>query len=189
MRLAARLIVGLAAAGLLAACAADRPPDPRLAIVDPPPVAADGLWAVLEPGCQAPRGRDPGAWPACASAVWLNGGEARVVRSLTSAHERSYAARLQIVAGTPLIAKVGVDGSGSLFIALADLARDDRGRLIAAEAAPIACVEAAARLRASLNDGGCDRVTPEALRDAAQVSLSAQPGLMRVAWIGPGAPS
>ena len=171
MRLEARLVVGLLAAAALAGCATERARPVRASLPDPPPVPANGLWAVMEPGCHAPLGADRRAWPACAYPVWLRGGAAVVIQTLTSSRERSYETRFQLVSGDPLIAKVGIAIGASLFVALADITRDGDGRLIGAAGVPIACLEGATSFRVGPMDGGCDAVSPDALRDAARQSL------------------
>ncbi len=101
----------------------------------------------------------------------------------------SYRADLRLRPGEPLIAQVGTPKDGYIFLALAQLNRDDRGRMVGAAGAAFACRgEAAGPISLRPNTGGCELVSPEALRRAARDSLQDQASLSRVAWVAPGAP-
>jgi len=162
----------------------------------PPPVApkpAEGLWAMLDPGCTKPSAADIRAWPHCASPFWISGDKATVLLAANSGkravHDVSYAADVSLTAGEPLIAQVGTQKDGYLFLALTDLAEDERGRLVGAVGAAIACPkpkDGGIVLKPSLN--GCDLESVETVRQAAQVALRDRASLTEVAWIAAGSP-
>lgn len=157
------------------------------------PHPADGLWAILDPGCRKPALADLRAWPKCASPFWINRDSAVVVRSKPGrrghAPDTSYRTDYRLAAGDPLIAQVGNARDGFVFLALTELARDDQGRLVSATGAAFGCAtptQGAISLRP--NQNGCESQTPEALRKVAWESLQNPAALTRVAWIAPGAP-
>ena len=162
----------------------------------PPPVApkpAEGLWAMLDPGCTKPSAADIHAWPHCASPFWISGDKATVLLAANSGkravHDVSYAADVSLTAGEPLIAQVGTQKDGYLFLALTDLAEDDRGRLVGAVGAAVSCPkpkDGGIVLKPSLN--GCDLESVETVRAAAEVALRDRATLTEVAWIAPGSP-
>lgn len=160
----------------------------------PAPRPAEGLWAILDPGCPKPNAANFKAWPHCASPFWISRDTAVVVRSLPAARkgvapDQSYRADYRLAAGDPVIAQVGTEKDGYLFLALTELSRDEQGRLVAASGAAFACAGAAAgpiALRPNLN--GCDTESPDGVRRAAQETLGDHAALSRVAWIASGAP-
>ena len=163
----------------------------------PPPVAlpapAEGLWAILDPGCPKPSAPDIRAWPACASPFWISGGTARVIRAQPRGQRRrdeeSYAADYSLAAGDPVIAQVGTAKDGYVFLALTELAKDDQGRLVSAFGAAVACPkDGASHLVLKPNANGCDDQDLQAVRKAAVVALEDRSVLSEVAWIAPGAP-
>jgi hypothetical protein len=93
------------------------------------PKPAEGLWAILDPGCAKPSAADIHAWPHCASPFWISGDKATVLLAANSGkrtiHDVSYAADVSLTAGEPLIAQVGTQKDGYLFLALTNLAEDD----------------------------------------------------------------
>lgn len=164
---------------------------PAVATVAPSP--AQGLWAILDPGCPKPSAPDIRAWPSCASPFWISGGKALVIHAAPHGRrqfdEASYAADFSLAAGDPVIAQVGTAKDGYVFLALTDLAEDDNGRLIGASGAAVACPGAAAgplALRPSAN--GCVEADPQTVRQAAELALKDRAALSEVAWIAPGAP-
>ncbi len=158
------------------------------------PKPAEGLWAILDPGCPKPNAVDFKAWPRCASPFWISRDTAVVVRSLPGARrgptpDQSYRADYRLAAGDPLIAQVGTEKDGYLFLALTELSRDQQGRLVAASGAAFVCAKAAGgpiALRPNVN--GCDTESPDGVRRAAQETLGDHVALSRVAWIASGAP-
>jgi len=159
----------------------------------PTPQLADGLWAMLDPGCPRPRLANVGAWPACASPFWISRGSAVVVGARAApsgkALEHSYRADLFLTGADPLIAQVGNDEDGYLFVALTGLARDDDGRLVAATGAAISCPgQSDGPISATPTAGGCEAVSADGVRKAAQATLGDPSVLTRVAWIAAGAP-
>jgi hypothetical protein len=160
----------------------------------PPPRLAQGLWAILDPGCPKPNASNIRLWPSCASPFWINHDKATVIRTEAAkgalGHaDASFAADLSIAAGEPLIAQVGTQKDGYLFLALTDLSEDDQGQLIGATGAAVACPKpngGALALKPSLN--GCDGESLEVVRQAAAQTLQDRAALTEVAWIAPGAP-
>lgn len=159
------------------------------------PRPADGLWAILDPGCAKPRAADFRAWPSCASPFWIDGGKAVVLTALSAAHGRRphavpYAADYSLTPGEPMIAQVGTEKDGYLYLALINLAEDGQGRLVGAVGAAVACPRATGptlAIKPSLN--GCDLQSLAAVRKAATTTLRDPSALSQVAWIAPGAPT
>jgi hypothetical protein len=160
----------------------------------PPPRLAEGLWAILDPGCPKPNAANINAWPKCASPFWISRGKALVVRSASgrtkSLLDASYAADYRLDGGDPVIAQVGTEKDGYLFLALTNLAKDNQGRLVGATGAAVACpkLTPAGGLSAKPNMNGCESVSAEAVRKAAVLTLQDRTALTEVAWIAPGAP-
>ncbi len=160
----------------------------------PAPALAEGLWAILDPGCPKPLAANIHAWPKCASPFWISRGKALVVRTLLGKHhpastDASYAADYSLAAGDPVIAQVGTEKDGYVFLALTDLAEDTQGRLIGATGAAVACPTPTVgeiSLKPSLN--GCDTQSLADVRRAAVETLQDRGALTEVAWIAPGAP-
>ena len=175
----------------LSGCAAGAP---RLAAgPTPPPRAAEGLWAILDPGCRKPSLIDIGAWPACASPFWISGGSAVVVRTRPgpggTALDHSYRADVLLAGDDPVIAEVGNGTDGHLYFALIKLARDDEGRVIGASGAAFACPgQTIGPISLAPNASGCEAASAEGVRKAAAATLRDGGTLSRVAWIAPGAP-
>ena len=193
-----RRVLVIAMLTCLGACAAL---DSRLGWLTPPkaapplgaPTPAEGLWAILDPGCPKPDAPNIRAWPTCASPFWIAGGKALVIRAEPRGRraliEASYAADYRLAAGDPVIAQVGTAKDGYVFLALTDLARDDRGRLVGATGAAVACAGAdGGALALKPNANGCGEADPQLVRKAAGLALRDRAGLSRVAWIAPGAP-
>lgn len=160
----------------------------------PAPKPAEGLWAILDPGCGKPNLADPRKWPRCASPFWISRNSAVILRSTPTADEAgaqaSYRAGYRLAAGDPLIAQIGNRKDGYLFLALTDLDRDAQGRLVAATGAAFACTGAAGpSVTAEPVKNGCTGQSPEVLRRAAQETLKDPSALSRVAWIAAGAPA
>jgi hypothetical protein len=159
----------------------------------PPPAPAQGLWAILDPGCPKPNLANIHAWPKCASPFWISGGKAMVIRIDQSGsrylRDASYIADFRLTGGDPVIAQVGTQKDGYLFLALTDLARDDQGQLIGAIGAAVACPQPeSVSLSAKPSLNGCASEPPETVREAAMMTLQDRAGLTEVAWIAPGAP-
>ncbi len=157
------------------------------------PRVHQGLWAILDPGCRKPLGADLSAWPRCASPFWIGQGFALVVQAKPvdegARAERSYRADYRLAAGDPLIAEIGDDKHGQLFLALTDLDRDGEGQLVGATGAAFACPSGlSGPISLSPNEGGCASAGPNRIRKAAEDSLRDPVALTRVAWIASGAP-
>jgi hypothetical protein len=193
------LVVALLAT--LCACAGPRavkvalapPPTPAPAAPAAPPRPAEGLWAILDPGCAKPSGADLRIWPHCASPFWINGQKAMVIvaagvrRGVLDG--KSYLADFRFAPGDPLIVQVGAQKDGYLFLALTDLTRDASGRLVGAAGAAVACPRATGgELALKPSDNGCDAARPDEVRKAAAAALHDHADLTKVAWIAPGAP-
>ena len=201
-----RRILIVTLCGILGACAAARahfamfghrqPAAPMAAAAPaspPAPKVAEGLWAILDPGCPKPGGADLSIWPRCASPFWIHHGTARVMRSAAaasgSAVDHSYATDFRVAAGDPMIVRVGSARDGYMFLALTDLGADDRGQVISASGAPVACPKVDVRgrtLRPNLT--GCESETLDTVRKAAAATLQDSPALTHVAWIASGSP-
>ena len=160
----------------------------------PPPKPAEGLWAILDPGCPKPAATNFRSWPTCASPFWISGDKALVVRSAMhrssrAATDASFAADYSLAAGDPVIAQVGTEKDGYMFLALTNLSQDGQGRLIGATGAAVACPKpapGALSTRPSMN--GCETESLETVRKAAAETLQDRSALTQVAWIAPGAP-
>ena len=120
-------------------------------------------------------------------------GKAMVVRS--AAHRSraptdvSFSADYSLAPGDPMIAQVGTEKDGYLFLALTDLSEDDQGRLIGAIGAAVACPKpAAGGVALKPNLSGCETESLEVVRRAAVLTLQDRTLLTEVAWIAPGAP-
>lgn len=166
--------------------------------VAPTPLApkpAEGLWAILDPGCPKPSLTNFHSWPKCASPFWISRQTAVVVMSRfekagKAPPDHSYRADYSLAAGDPVIAQVGTQKDGYMFVALTELTRDDQGRMVGATGAAFACplpIVGPISLRPNLN--GCDSAPPDSVRKAARETLQDHAALTRVAWIAPGAPS
>ena len=178
-----------------------RPPSsPTTVVVTPPapmipaPKPAEGLWAILDPGCPKPSLTNFHSWPKCASPFWISRESAVVVTSRLAragkSPDRSYRADYRLAAGDPLIAQVGTQKDGYMFLALTEVAKDEQGRMVGATGAAFACplpIVGAISLRPNLN--GCETAPPDSVREAARETLQDHAALTRVAWIAPGAPS
>jgi hypothetical protein len=193
------LMVGLAGCGSIRARLMSwihHPATTALAARAPTPLApkpADGLWAILDPGCPKPTLTNFDRWPKCASPFWINRNSAVVVSSRAARDgenpDRSYRTDYRLAAGDPVIAQIGDDRAGYLYLALTELARDDQGRLIAAAGVPFACpppADGAIDLAPSSN--GCESKSAETIRKLASETLQDHAELTRVTWIAPGAP-
>jgi hypothetical protein len=157
------------------------------------PKPAEGLWAILDPGCAKPSAANFGHWPRCASPFWISRGRAVVMRSQAApdgaAQPRSYRTDYRLAAGDPVIAQIGDDRSGYLYLALTELARNAQGRLIAAAGLPFACPKPGdGAIKLAPNVNGCESQSPATIRKLAFDTLQDHAGLSRVAWIAPGAP-
>lgn len=158
------------------------------------PRPAEGLWALMDPGCRRPAGADFQAWPNCASPFWINENTAVVVHSPQvrrgRSTESSFRAGIQVTAGEPVVVQVGSQESGFLFVAVTDLTRNSRGLVVAAAGAPVSCVEDyMTRVTFRPNATGCDNRSPEDVRRAATRALAGNDSLTHIAWIAPGAPT
>lgn len=152
------ILVGALGALGLGACAGLGPRGQTAST--PAPRPAEGLWAILDPGCGKPNLADPRKWPKCASPFWISRDSAVIVRSIPTANEAgaqaSYRAGYRLAAGDPVIAKIGNRKDGYLFLALTDLGRDAQGHLVAATGAAFACAGAASpRVTAEPVKNGC----------------------------------
>ncbi|MFI4976913.1 MAG: hypothetical protein ACHP84_20455 [Caulobacterales bacterium] len=158
----------------------------------PPPRPADGLWAILDPGCPQPHDANLRAWPACASPFWISRGRALVLHTAGAPgkpSDASYSADYRIDPGDPVIAEVGSEKDGRLFLALTSMAQDDQGQMISATGVAVACPQAAGGvLSVKPNQNGCDTQPLDDVRKAAAESLHEAPALTKVAWIAAGAP-
>jgi hypothetical protein len=195
-----RRILVVALLTLLCACVGSRSArTPHGAAAAPGPAAAmapkpaEGLWAILDPGCAKPSIADFRAWPHCASPFWINGHTALVIEAAGvrrgTVDGKSYLADYSFAPGDPLIAQVGTEKDGYLFLALTDLTRDASGRLVGAAGAAVACpkpIGGALALKPS--DNGCDAARLDVVRQAAEATLQDRADLTKVAWIAPGAP-
>jgi hypothetical protein len=159
-----------------------------------PPTLASGLWAILDPGCPKPSAANIQAWPACASPVWISHDKLTVIgsvpRGTKGRADVTFAADVTFTLGDPLIAQVGTQKDGYLFLALTDLAKDDQGRVIAATGAAVPCAKADqnAPLAIKPNTNGCNGVSVDAVREAGAQALQDHAALTEVAWIAAGAP-
>ena len=166
------------------------------AVIAPPPAPtpAEGLWAILDPGCPKPAAPNIRAWPKCASPFWISRGKALVVRSALQhprgpATDASFAADYSLAAGDPVIAQVGTEKDGYMFLALTQLAEDGQGRMIGAIGAAVACPKpSSGALSTRPNLNGCETESLETVRKAAAETLQDHSVLTQVAWIAPGAP-
>ena len=194
-----RRTLTVAIAAGLSACVAHHaklapPAPPVVAAPAPPPALAQGLWAVLDRGCPRPVGADIHQWPACASPFWIGrDGKAVIIHSAawgaTGHIDASFAADYSLAGGDPVIAQVGTQKDGYLYLALTQLATDQQGQLVDAMGAAISCPKAARPgllIKPSLN--GCDDETPDAVRRAAVLALQDHAALSEVAFIAPGNP-
>jgi hypothetical protein len=186
------LLLGLGACAEADARLAARHAPPATPAPVAAPKPAEGLWAMLDPGCAKPQSADVHAWPHCASPFWISGDKALVI--LAAGHsatlDASYAADFRFTAGTPLIAQVGTEKDGYVFLALTDLTSDDRGRLVSAVGAAVACPKpTGGGVAVKPNANGCDQASPDVVRRAAAASLQDHTALAKVAWIASGAPS
>jgi len=191
------LSIGLAACGLLPKHMAKLAPPAAAAPVappGPPPKLAEGLWAILDPGCPKPTAADIHYWPACASPVWISHDKATVLsatpRGQHGTGDVSFAADVSIAPGDPVIAQVGTQKDGYLFLALTHLMRDDQGQVIGATGAAVACGKPAqaGNLSVKPNGNGCDGESLAVVRQAANAALADQTALAQAAWIAAGAP-
>jgi len=167
------------------------PTGPARIAVAPQP--AEGLWAMLDPGCAKPADVDFRAWPHCASPFWISGQKAMVILAdavgRRSATNKSYAADYSITPGDPMIAQVGTQKDGYLVLVLTDLSSDDHGRLVGATGAAVACPGATGpQLALKPSSNGCVTAPIDVVRKAATATLQDRAGLTQVAWIAPGAP-
>jgi len=197
-----RVLIIVLAAASLSACGlfqakpklASAPPTPSPTAQAPKP--AEGLWAILDRGCPKPSAANVQAWPSCASPVWITHDKAVVVHSnigrMRGLINVSFTADYHLAAGDPVIAQVGTQKDGYVFVALTDLAHDADGRLIGASGAAIACPKADSAggggisLKPSLN--GCEGQPLDQVRQAAAAALEDRSDLSTVAWIAAGAP-
>jgi hypothetical protein len=168
-------------------------PPPALPPPPSPPRPADGLWAILDPGCAKPDRLDTHQWPRCASPFWISHESALIVGSRPgpkgSAPSASFRVDVRLTAGDPLIVQVGTPQDGYVFLALDKLDRDDSGLLVGAIGSAFACHGAAGGpISLKPITGGCELVSEEELRRAARETLQDETGLSRVAWVAPGAP-
>jgi|SRR5215469_3994763 len=197
-RLLRRILITAIAIGL-SACAtrhikvAHEAPPPVITAPTAPPVLAQGLWAVLDPGCPKPVAADINQWPACASPFWISHGRALIIHTAAwgaSGHiDASFAADYSLAGGDPVIAQVGTQKDGYLYLALTRLSTDSQGQLVDAMGAAISCpkpAQGALIIKPSLN--GCDSETPEAVRRAGVLALQDRASLDEVAFIAPGNP-
>jgi hypothetical protein len=198
-----RLFLIIALAASLSACGLFRSKPQTTSATPAPteqtaeaPKPADGLWAILDRGCPKPSAADVQAWPSCASPVWITHGKAVVVHSnigrARGLTDVTFTADYSLAPGDPVIAQVGTEKDGYVFVALTDLAMDANGRLIGASGAAVACPKAGAAgggglsLKPSLN--GCDAQSMETVRQAALEALQDRADLSTVSWIAAGAP-
>lgn len=159
-----------------------------------PTQAADGLWAVMDPGCDSPTGANFTAWPSCASPFWISQDTAVVVHNPQTRGRiqpsASFRTGLTVTQGEPLIVQIGSANDGYLFVALTELSRDRAGRVVAAVGAPVVCpTSILARITFRPNMTGCENRSPDEIREAATMALADRTGLSRVAWIAPGVPA
>jgi hypothetical protein len=188
------MLVSLAACGVFHTRVAKvTPPPVPVAPPAPPPKLAQGLWAILDPGCPKPAAANIHQWPACASPVWISHDKATVINSTPrgqhGAGDVSFAADVSIAPGLPVIAQVGTQKDGYLFLALTDLTTDDQGLVIAATGAAVACGKAPhGALAITPSRNGCDGESLDVVREAATEALADRAGLTEAAWIAPGAP-
>jgi hypothetical protein len=185
------IAVGLGACAQIGAKAPAAAPLPVAQATPPRP--AEGLWAILDPGCARPQAANFRLWPSCASPFWISGGKAVVLTAASQPgrrpHRVPYAADYSLTPGEPLIAQVGTEKDGYLYLALTNLAEDDQGRLVGAVGAAVACPRPTGpslAIKPSLN--GCDLQSLATVRKAATATLLDRSALAEVAWIAPGAP-
>jgi hypothetical protein len=186
-------LVGLGACANLRARHAPAPAHVPAPVAYEAPKPASGLWAILDPGCVKPSATDIHAWPKCASPFWISGDKALLIvagpAGQRAPRDVSYIADYNLDPGDPLIAQVGTQKDGYLFLALTDLYKDERGRLVGAVGAAVACpkpISSGVALKPSLN--GCDLENLDTVRKAAAMTLQDHTSLTQVAWIAPGAP-
>jgi len=178
----------------LAACAGHRTVA-RLAPTPAPlaPKPAEGLWAALDPGCARPTAANIRAWPHCASPFWISRDHATLLvagsADKNAVRDVSYAADYRFTAGEPLIAQVGTEKDGYVWLALTNLDRDSQGRLVGAVGVAVPCAPPSSdgvALKPRLN--GCSDEDLEAVRRAALNTLQDHASLTTVSWIAPGVP-
>ena len=193
--LAMFFVLALSACGMFHRARVASVPAPQpVAAVFTPPKLAQGLWAILDPGCPKPEATNIHLWPACASPVWINRDKAVVIRSdlrpQRTLGEASFEADLSFAPGDPLIAQVGTEKDGYMFLALTHLAKDDQGRLVGAVGAAVSCPKAQeGALVIKPNLTGCESESLDDVRRAAMATLQDHAALTEVAWIAPGAPA
>jgi hypothetical protein len=168
-------------------------PPPAVPAPAAPPKPAEGLWAILDPGCAKPSGADFRVWPHCASPFWINGHKAMVIEAAGvrrgALDGKSYIADYSFTPGDPLIVQVGAEKDGYLFLALTDLTRDASGQLVGAVGAAVACPkDTGGGLALKPSDNGCDAARLDEVRQAGEAALHDRAALTKVAWIAPGAP-
>ena len=191
-------ILVVALLSLLCACAGSHAVKVALApssapVPAAPPKPAEGLWAILDPGCAKPNGADFRIWPHCASPFWINGHKAMVIEAAGvrrgALDGKSYTADYSFAPGDPLIVQVGAEKDGYLFLALTDLTRDANGQLVGAVGAAVACPKVTSgQLALKPSDNGCDAARLDEVRQAAEAALHDHASLTQVAWIAAGAP-
>jgi hypothetical protein len=123
-------------------------------------------------------------------ALWplIQNGEAAGVRGGVL-DGKSYLADYSLAAGEPLIAQVGTQKDGYLFLALTDLTRDASGQLVGAVGAAVACPkDTGGGVALKPSDNGCDAARLDLVRQAAEATLHDPAALTKVTWIAPGAP-
>ena len=171
------------------------PPAAAPVVLSPPspPRPANGLWAILDPGCSKPDRVDTHVWPRCASPFWINHESAVIVGSRPgpkgSTPSASFRVDLRLSTVDPLIAQVGTPRDGYIFVALDKLDRDTDGLVVGAVGAAFAC-HAAPTGPISLKPitGGCELASEEEIHRAAIETLQDETGLSRIAWVAAGAP-
>ncbi|MFO1013443.1 MAG: hypothetical protein U1E50_06730 [Caulobacteraceae bacterium] len=178
----------------LSACALLPGRAPQVARAPEAPHPADGLWAILDPGCAKPATANFANWPACASPFWINQQTAVVVRSASGLRggqgQSSYRAGLQVTAGEPVVVQVGSQLDGYVFVALTDISRDASGRVVAASGAPMICeTSLIARITFRANATGCENRSSDEIGRAAAEAISDRESLTQVAWVAAGAPA
>lgn len=177
----------------LSACAFLPGRAPQVARAPEAPHPADGLWAIMDPGCAKPATADFSAWPSCASPFWINQQTAVVVRSTSGLRGgqglASYRAGMQLTAGEPVVVQVGSQADGYVFVALTDLSRDAAGRVVGAMGAPMICeTSLIERITFRANRTGCESRSADEIQRAAFEALSDPGSLTHVAWVAAGAP-
>jgi hypothetical protein len=122
------------------------------------PAPAEGLWALLAPGCAAPTSAEVQNWAACASPAWVKGS------TFTIIVQGPVRSEFAVAAGDPALAQVRSDDGYTYYAVRADGPAPAR----AARLWALPCSE-----EAELD--ACDVKGPADLRTAARAAVARPP--------------